>query len=211
MSSRIFATNLRKFVRVPPREVYDSLVRFLQEDLDGKNIKSEEKDMIITTKLRGVVKTVGFTANIHILPENDSSAIELGFSYRGFIVIALTLLVGIITLSIILLSAIPLIGIVLIFLLLHCLSSASGIFLGSINDFLLLLERDYDQRLLFESRKRWQSDPRRTDDLYKRLVNKHTKVWGDGHALEYKLSEYMRMGLTREEAIRKVAEEEGIF
>jgi len=211
MSSRIFATNLRRFVRVPPKEVYDSLIQFLQQDLDGKNIMSEERDMIVTIKLRGVAKAVGFTAHIRILPENDSSAIELGFSYRGFIVIALMLLVGMITLSIVLLSAIPLIGIVSIFLLLHSLSSASGIFLGSINDFLLLLERDHDQRLLIESRKRWQSDPKRTDDLYKRLVNKHAKVWGDSHALEYKLSENMRMGLAREEAIRKVAEEEGIF
>jgi len=65
--------------------------------------------------------------------------------------------------------------------------------------------------MLAESRKRWQADPRSANALYKRLLEKHIKVWGDAHVLEYKISEYVKIGLTREEAIRKTAEEEGIF
>jgi len=201
---------VRKFVRVPSKEVYNSLVYFLQKDLDASDVKSEEGTMRIKAKLKGI-KAAGFTINICIFPENEASTIELSFSYRNFFVVAFALLIGAIVLSVALLSFVPFLGIILLFLLAYNLGSASGAFLSSVNDFLLLLERDSDQRLLVESRKRWQADLRKPEDLYERLLDKHIKVWGGAHVLEYKISDYMRMGLTREEAVRKVAEEEGIF
>jgi len=211
MSSRVFISNVRKFVRVPSKEVYNSLLYFLQEDLNAKDVRSEEQTMLITAKLRGAIKAIGFTVHVRILPESEASTIELSFSYRGFLAIAVALLVIMIVLSIAFFSMVPFVGVILLFMLIHDLSSSSGAFLGSVNDFLLLLERDQDQKLLAESRKRWQADMRKLDILYGRLLDKHVRVWGDAHVLEYKISEYMRIGLTKEEAVRKVADEEGVL
>lgn len=210
MSSRFFIGNVRKFVRVPSKEVYSSLLYLLEQDLDA-SVESEEETMLITAKLKGIAKVVGFTVHIRVLPESEASTLELSFSYRSFIFVAFALLISMIVLSTALLSMIPLVGIVVLSLLMHNLGSASSEFLRSVSDFLLLLERDRDQKLLAESRKRWQADSRKVDDIYKTLLDRHVKVWGDARVLDYKISEYMRTGLTREEAIRKVADEEGIF
>jgi len=210
MSNHIFISNVRRFVRAPPQEVYRSLLQFLDEDLGAKHIKTDEEKLLIRIRLKGITKAFGFTARIRILREDGASTIELNFSYRSFLITAFILLISVIVLSIAYFSIIPFIGVILLFLLIFSLGSASSSLLSSINNFLVLFERDYDQRLLTESRRRWQADSKSADYLYKRLIGKHIKVWGDSHALEYKLSEYMRMGLTREEAIRKVAEDEGV-
>jgi len=52
--------------------------------------------------------------------------------------------------------------------------------------------------------------PKDVKKLYDKLVKKYLKTWGNINILEYKISEYIKLGLTREEAIRKTAEEEGI-
>jgi len=210
MFSRIFVGNVRKFVRVPSKEVYSNLLYFLQKDLNA-SIDSDEESMLITSKLRGMTKLIWFTVHIHIFPESEASTIELSFSFKSFVAVGFALLIGIIILSISLSSIIPLFGLIIPLLLIRDLGSASSAFLSSLNDFFVLLERDRDQKLLVESRRRWQADLRKADDLYRRLLEKHIKVWGDSDVLEYKMTEYMRTGLTREEAIRKIAEEEGIF
>jgi len=207
MFSRIFVSNVRNFVRVPPKDVYGNLLYFLQKDLN-LSVESDGVNMLITARLKGMTKLIGFAVYIRILPEGEASAVELSFTYKGFFAFTLALLIGIIILSVAFSSMIPLLMVIIPFLLIRYLGSTSSAFQSSVNDFFVLLERDRDQRSLAENRKRWQADLRKADDLYRRLREKHIKEWGDSHALEYKITEYVRMGLTREEAIRKIAEEE---
>ena len=50
------------------------------------------------------------------------------------------------------------------------------------------------------------------DVLYRRLVDAYNRVYGRGKQLiDHKIESYIRKGLSREEAITKIAEEEGII
>jgi len=53
--------------------------------------------------------------------------------------------------------------------------------------------------------------PPETLHLYQRLIDRYCSVYGRSrYALEYRIEEYMWKGLGREEAIRRLAEEEGL-
>jgi len=201
---------VRRFIRVPCDEVYSSLVYFLEKDLNMGYVDREEETMIITTRL-GKIRAIGLVTQVRVFAENEASTVELGFSYRSFFMAALAVLIAVIVASIAMFSIMPFLGLIIPVLLLFDLGKASGTFLNSVNDFLSVLERNREKTLLAESRRRWQADPRKTNEIYNKLLEKHVKTWGDGHVLEYKVSEYMKTGLTHEESIRRIAEEEGIF
>ena len=53
--------------------------------------------------------------------------------------------------------------------------------------------------------------PPETLHLYQRLIDMYSSVYGRGEPLlEHKIEKYIGKGLNREEAIRRLAEEEGI-
>lgn len=208
-SRRTLITEARKFTRVPSKRVYSDLSYFLQEDLGVPDVENQEDSLLIVAKKR-IMGVIGIKAEIRVRPEGEASTIETNFSYRNFLAAVLALLSIIILLSAIFLSFIPLFGIIPLIILMQTLGSSVRSFAASISEFLLLLEKNYAQQKLKEARIRWQADTRSTGDLYDRLVAAHTEIWGHAGVLEYKISEYMEEGLTREEAIHKVAEEEGI-
>lgn len=209
MLSRALISETRKFIRVPSSRVYGDLLIFLQDELGGVNVESEEESGVIIAK-KAVIGPVRIKANIRILPEGEASAIKLDFSYRSFFLIMFASLGFMVVLCGVFLSVIPLFGIVLLIVLMQNLGSAAGSLMTSISEFLFLLEKSYTQEQRREARKRWQADSRSVEDLYERLLDTHTKIWGHARVLEYKISEYVSEGLTREEAIRRVADEEGI-
>ena len=209
MFSRPLITEAGKFIRVPSRRVYRDLSYFLQEELGASNVENQEDSLLIIAK-KGIMNVITIKIEIRIQPEGEASKIDLNFGYRNFLAAALAVLSFLILLSAVSLSFIPLLAIIPLIMLMQILGSgAVTSFTASISEFLLLLEKSHEKEQLDEARRRWQADTRGISDLYERLVAAHTEIWGHTRVLEYKISEYTEQGLTKEEAIRKVAEEEG--
>jgi len=62
-----------------------------------------------------------------------------------------------------------------------------------------------------EGKPRLELPPETLDALYQRLVDRYSRIYGRSiSALEYRIEEYMMGGLSREEAIKRLAEEEEI-
>jgi len=180
----------------------------MRTSLSAKEVESQQDSMTITAKFNGMA---GANVEIHILPENGASIIEFIFSYTGLLSIVFTALISIISLSVILQTIIPIAALVLFLPLAYRVNSTIVDFMNSVNEYLPHLEQEYARIALMEDRKRWQAEPRNHEALYRRLLEKDIKVWGNIYILEYKIAEYEKQGLTHEEAIRRVAEEEGIF
>ena len=209
MLSRTLISQTRKFIRVPSNKVHNALLIFLQDELGSTNVEADDESRLIIAK-KGIIGPIGIKVSIRVVPEGEASAVELNFSYRSLFPIVLASLAFMFVLCGIFLSIIPLLGFVLLIILVQNLGSVSGSLMSKISEFLFLLEKSYAQEQVYEARQRWQADSRSIDDVYERLVKTHTKIWGSTDVLKYKISEYMKEGLTREEAIRKVADEEGI-
>jgi len=153
---------------------------------------------------------VGATLIVKIVSEGEVSVLDFRFSYGKFLLGAAAVFVAVICLSLLLGSLLPLLGSLLILVLAYNVNFAVLKFLNVLNETLPYLEREYARRALTEDRKRWQERPEDTEELYTRLREKHVKTWGNVNVLEYKITEYQTQGLTRNEAIRRAAEEEGI-
>ncbi len=197
-----FPSRFQKFIRVPAEHLQKTLSQVL-----GECEKAGEKKVFKTSVGRGT----GVTLRVRLLPEGEVSSIEFAFSYQGLAILILAFLIALIGLSLLLSSAIPLIGLIIIPLLAYRADSAVERSLSELDNILRALETEYARRKISEERARWQCNPKNVDALYRRLREKHLKIWGSTYVLEYKMNEYQRQGLTREEAIRKIAEEEGIF
>jgi len=203
MYSLKFPSRFRRFIRAPAGWLSDVLSQVLSETYKGSGEESFFK--------AGVGKWTGVTLMIRLIPEGDASSLEFIFIYRGLVSVILASLVTFIGLGIIFSSMIPLIGLAIIPIMFYRAGFEIGNFLSNFNNILLGLEIEYSRKKIMEDRVRWQLNPKDVDDLYRRLSSKYIKVWGSTYALEYKISEYQKQGLTRDEAIRKISEEEGIF
>lgn len=200
-----FPSTFRKFVRIPIEQTYKALSQVLEEVYDEKL----GKEKIFKTNIG---KGVGVTVKIRLLPEGEISSLEFNFDYRGLILIILAVLAASIGLCLLISSFTLLVfNLIAIPVLTYRASFAIERFLSNFNEILRGLEIEYGRRKLMEDRMRWQRSPKNVNDLYKRLCEKYIKIWGDIYALKYKMEEYQSQGLTREEAIRKIAEEEGVF
>lgn len=205
----MFPSRSRRFIRVTAKQAYESLVPFIESDLGAVKTQSEgDESSFIGARVGGAF---GVAVNVRISAEDGTCALELGFRYGRSQFMVFIILVAAFGLSLFYGTLIPLAGIVLILPIAYKANSSAQRFLAGVNEFLPHLEAEYARLALEEERRRWQEQPKDTTALYRRLCDKHVKVWGDTHALEYKLKEYENRGLTREEAIRKTADEEGIF
>ncbi|MBS7634525.1 hypothetical protein KEJ34_03375 [Candidatus Bathyarchaeota archaeon] len=199
-----FPSRLRRFVRVPADYIHENLPRFLS------NVHEEESDgsKFFRANISG---GIGAKLRVYVLPEGEVSSMDLRFDYRGLALILILLLVILIGLSLALSSITPLFGVLLILLLIYKVNFAVENLLNDLSNILLGFEIEYARKRLMEERARWQQNPKDVSELYRRLCEKHIKTWGNTYALEYKINEYQKEGLTKEESIRKVAEQEGIF
>jgi len=205
----MFPSKSRKFVHLEADQAFESLLYLLRENLGATNIETEKAEALsIKGKIGGVL---GVTVKVRVLPEGGVSALDFSFSYRNLLWLILIILAVALGLSSMLSTAITMVVLVLILPLGYRTNATVRRFLDMVNEALPHLEREFARRTLMEDRKRWQMEPKDNEDLYRRLREKHTKTWGNTKVLEYKLSEYESEGLTRNEAIRKTAEEEGIY
>jgi len=205
----LFPSRTRKYVRLPGQQAYESLNSLLSEASGSKVLESSQKEPLTTkARLNGVF---GATVTIRILPEGDVSSVDLIFSYKRAIyaslaVIAIILVLGLLVLQ----SMYTIIGLALVIPLIFNANSSAANFIDLVNKTLPLIEKEFAQKALLADRERWKAQPKDTDALYKKLSEKHTKTWGNTKIIEYKIAEYQKLGLTRGEAIRKAAEEEGV-
>ncbi len=199
-----FPSRLRRFVRVPADYIYENLPRFLS------NMHEEESDGLKFFRAN-ISGGVGAKIRVYVLPEGEVSLLDLRFDYRSLVLILIPLLIILVGLSLALSSIFPLFGVLLILLLIYRAGSAVENLLNDLSNILLGFEIEYARKKLMEERARWQQNPKDVSELYRRLCEKHIKTWGNTYALEYKINECQKEGLTREESIRRVAEQEGIF
>ena len=167
------------------------------------------KDEVPSFKARLGGKT-GASTHLRVFSEGDVSTLEFSFSYRGAIYASFAVLAAMIGLSLVFWTPIPGVGSAIVLLFAFRANSAVVRFLNTVNEALPHIEREYARRALVEDRKRWESEPRDTEQLFTRLGEKHMKMWGNINVLWYKINEYQRQGLIYKEAVRKIAEEEGI-
>jgi hypothetical protein len=205
----IFPSRTRKYVRLTPKQAYDSVIHLMRENLGAESIESEQTETpYVKARIGGAF---GVTVDFQVFPEGGVSALEIRFGYRTFLILVSIVLIAAVGLSLILGTWIPGIGTALIFPLAYKVNFTALRFLDALNEALPHLEQEYARRTLIEERKRWQIEPKDTDALYRRLCEKYIKTWGNTNVLDYKIAEYESQGLTHNEAIRKTAEEEGIY
>lgn len=199
-----FPSRLRRFVRVPEDYIHENLPQFLS------SVHEEESDGLKFYRAN-IGGGIGAKLRVYVLPEGEVSSLDLRFDYRSLALILILLFVISAGLSLALSSIFPLFGVLLMLILIYRVSFAIENLLNDLSNILLGFEIEYSRKKLMEERARWQQNPKDASELYRRLCEKHIKTWGNTYALEYKINEYQREGLTREESIRRVAEQEGIF
>jgi hypothetical protein len=199
-----FPSRLRKFIRVPADYIFENLPQFLS------GMREEESDGLKFFRAN-VSGCIGAKIKLYVVPEGEISSLDLRFEYRSLVFVLILLFVISAGLSLVLSSIFPLFGVILILILIYRVSFSVENLLNDLGNILHGFEIDYARKKLMEERLRWQRNPKDVSELYRRLCEKHIRTWGNTYALEYKINEYQREGLTKEEAIRKVAEQEGIF
>ncbi|MCS7120915.1 MAG: hypothetical protein RMJ07_00635 [Nitrososphaerota archaeon] len=215
---RHFPSDVRRYARLPIQSIQEGLACLLTEAGQMETPSSYAGgEVAIRGRIGGIL---GVKVEALISPENGMTRVDVGFNYKrlllayaGILSIGLCLgwVVYIMTYS-------EIAGYILAAALIFMIFSASSRLSSQIRDFLMNLdetlahlEHEHAKEALAEDRKRWQSKRCEVENLYMRLCSKHLKTWGSLRVLEYKISEYERQGLTREEAIVRVSEEEGIY
>ena len=204
-----FPSRIRKYVRLTGPQAYES-VNSLVNEVSGSKILSSSQGETLTTKMR-LDGIFGASVTVNVISEEEVSAIDFVFSYRSTISIAFIVSIIIISLGLLVFKNIlTVVGFALVIPLIFNANNSAVNFLEVLNKTLLFIENEVAQKALSADRERWKAQPKNTEDLYRRLSEKHVKTCGNTKVLEYKIAEYKIKSLTREEAIRKTAEEEGI-
>jgi hypothetical protein len=204
----VFPSRTRRYVRLTAEAAYGSVHFLLQEASGGKVKEAKNKESLsFNAKLNGVV---GATVKVKVIPEGDLSILDFRFSYQRFIFSSLIITTGFIAFCIAFQTVILGLGAALILPLAFSANHSVVRFLDSVNESLPFIEREFERNVLMKARERWREQPKDVDELYRKLAEKYVRTWSNTNVLEYKLKEYQKQGLTRNEAVRKAAEEEGI-
>jgi len=205
----LFPSRTRKYVRLTGQQAYESVNNLLSEISGSKTFESRQEETLLTkARLDGIL---GVTVTIQVFPEGDVSALDLAFSYRRAMYAVVAVILTFLFLGLLVFHAtISILGFALIFPIIYIANDSAVKFLELVNKTLPLIEKEFSYKALMADRERWEAQPKDTKALYKKLSEKHVKTWGNTKVLEYKVAEYQKLGLTRAEATRKVAEEEGV-
>jgi len=205
----LFPLRIRKYVRLTGPQAHES-INSLVNEVPGSKILSSSQGETLTTKIR-LDGIFGASVTVNVISEGDVCALDIIYSYRRAMSIAFIIGTIIISLGLLVFrNTLTVVGFALVIpLIFHANNSATN-FLDVLNKTLPFIEKEVAQKALSADRERWKAQPKDTEKLYRRLSEKHVKTWGNTKVIEYKISEYKIQGLTREEAIRKAAEEEGI-
>jgi hypothetical protein len=206
----LFPSRIRKYVRLTGPQAHMS-INSLIDEVQGSKIISSSQGETLTTKMR-LDGVFGASATINVTSEGEVSALDIAFSYWRAIAIAFIIGTVVILLGLLVFrNTLTVVGFALVIPLIFHASNTAVNFLDVLNKTLPFIEKEVAQKALSADRERWKAQPKDTDDLYRRLGEKHAKTWGNTKVLEYKIAEYKIQGLTLDEAIRKTAEEESII
>ena len=204
----MFPSSRRRYVRVPPEYVHEYLIHLLKENLQLKNEGIKQDDFSLGVNLGG---KLGASLSIHITSEGDVSILNLSFKYGKITVLAVSLFSAAVILSVLFSSAVPMLGIAILLLLAYRVNLEVIRFLDFLNENLPFLEKEYHRQVLMKNRERWRKHLKYAREFYEKLRKRHIEIWGNTNVLDYKIKDYQSRGLTYEEAIIKIAEEEGVI
>jgi len=205
----MFPSNRRRYVRVPPKHAYECVIYTLKErfNLEDSEIRQLD-DLSLETDLGG---KIGARVSVHVIQEGDISVINLSFRYRKMAFFASSLLAAAIILCLLFNMPILMLSVAILIPMAYHVNFEVVRLLDALNEFLPLIEEKYTRQTLLKDRERWRKYQKDVQSLYEKLCRKHLETWGDTNVLKYKIEEYQAMGLTYEEAVIKIAEEEGII
>ena len=205
----MFPSNRQRYLRVPPEYAYECIVQILKRNLEVKDSEIRHpSSLTLTASLGG---KIGADLEIHVIPEGDISVLNLVFSYRKMAGLASSLLAVTVLLSLLFNNPLPMIGVFILIPMAYNINFKVTRFLNVLNEGLPLIEQRYAYESLLKNRERWRKHLKDVEKLREKLRKKHIKAWGSTNILNYKIEEYKSMGLTYEEAIIKISEEEGII
>jgi len=202
----IFPSYRRRYMHAPPEYAYQCIVHILREKMGCSDIKHIGK-LSLRTRLSGYV---GAVLTVQISREGEISILDLRFNYVR-VILSATLLLGItIILSLLSNSVLPILGAVAFLPIAYKANNGAVKFLMVLNEILPFAEKEYARQSLLKERERLRRSGVDVAALYEKLKRKHIETWGDINILKYKIEEYQSAGFTYEEAIIKIAEEEGV-
>jgi len=205
----MFPSKRQRYIRVPPKYAYESLVHILKKNLKLKDTEIKHLgDLTLRARLGG---KLGVDLKVHVIPEGDISLLNFIFSYRKMAFLVAFLLAATILLSLLFNTLVPMLGLFLLIPIALHINLEVTKFLEILSKGMPLIEQEYAREVLLKNRERWRRHLKDAQKLYEKICRKHVETWGNLNVLKYKIEEYQSMGLTYEEAIIKISEEEGIL
>jgi len=206
--SPILPSLRQKYIRVPVEYANRCIMQILRENFNLKIEEIEHHNLGFNARIGGFL---GADLKVQLSSEGKVTLITFRFSYKRVILTLALIFIIAAVVSLSFLSALPLVAALLAFPAIYRVNFEANRLLSLINEAAPLLEREFERQAILKERKRLREFEINIEDLYKRLCRRHMEVWGSLNVLEYKLREYKSKGFSSEEAILKVAEEEGII
>jgi len=206
--SPILPSFRQKYIRVPAEYAGRCVMHILRENFGLGDEEINHHNLSFTARIGGFL---GVDLKVQLSSEGEVTLITFRFSYKRVIFTLALIFIIAAVVSLSFHSALPLVAALLAFPAIYRANSEANRLLGLINEVAPLLEREFERQSILKERKRLREFEMSIDDLYKRLCRRYMEVWGSLNVLEYKLREYQSKGFSHEEAILKVAEEEGMI
>ena len=206
--SPILPSFRQKYIRVPAEYAGRCVMHILRENFGLGDEEINHHNLSFTARIGGFL---GVDLKIQLSDEGEVTLMTFRFSYKRVILVLALIFIITAVVSLAFSSAIPLVGVLLAFPVIYRANYEANRFLSLINEAAPLLEREFECRSVLKEKRRLREFDINIENLYKRLCRRHMEVWGSLNVLEYKMREYQSKGFSYEEAILKVAEEEGMI
>jgi len=206
--SPILPSFRQKYIRVPAGYANRCIMHILKENFGLRSEEIKHNNLGFNVRLGGFL---GVDLKVQLSSEGEVTLITFRFSYKRVVLILALIFIIAAIISLSFHSALPFLAALLAFPVIYRANLEANRLLSLINETAPLLEREFERQSILKERKRLREFEVNIDELYKRLCRRHMEVWGSLNVLEYKLREYRSRGFSHEEAILKVAEEEGII
>ena len=193
-------------MHAPPEYAYQCIIHILREKMGCSKIR-RIGELSLKTRLSSYI---GAVLTVQISHEGGISILDLRFNYARVIFSAALLLGTTIILSLLSNSVLPILGAAVFLPIAYKANNDAVKFLMVLNEILPFAEEEYARQSLLKERERLRRSGVDVAALYEKLKRKHIETWGDINVLKYKIEEYQSAGFTYEEAIIKIAEEEGV-
>jgi len=206
--SPILPSFRQKYIRVPAEYANRYMMHILRENFGLKDEDISHHNLSFTMRIGGFL---GADLNVQLSDESEVTLMTFRFSYKRVILTLALIFIITAVVSLAFSSAIPLVGILLAFPAIYKVNFEVNRLLSLINEAAPLLERKFERESILKEKRKLREFDVNIDDLYRRLCKRHMEVWGSLNVLEYKMREYQSKGFSYEEAVLKVAREEGMI